>query len=149
MAALALLLALWGPAQAADAVEPAFTWAPPEAASPADVDCPRFLTLETGKPPPAGLIVDGLLTCDATVVPPTDLEYLLRVEAWAQMAAPRGRLLSLDVTWERERADRYKVALEKPPPFIESPTVQRWAGRLETLAVLTLAVVAVRQTTGQ
>jgi len=125
-----------------------FTWQMPTAEEPAALDCPAFVDLVPGQPvPPSLLTPDGLVRCRATVTPPTDLEYLLRVQAWSEQAEPRGRKLVLEVGWQTERADRYKVMLEKPVPWHQRPNFQRWAGRLEVLAGVALAVIVLDAST--
>lgn len=140
MATLILLLAML-----ATAAE--FVWTPPTYTNPSPDDCPAFVELVPGSPVPPSLLSDGLIRCRATVAPPSDLAYLLRVQTWAERAAPRGQELVLQLDWERERVERYKLELSKPVAWHQRAHVQRWAGRIEALATVALAVVVLDAST--
>lgn len=116
----------------------------PAPRSPTADECKEPVDLVPGRPLPAGLVdARGVVLCRATVVPTSELAYLLDRDTWADQVAPRlalGRLelqrLELTTEWERERANRLQAALDKPPPFWHRPGTQRVVGAVEALLMV-------------
>lgn len=118
-----------------------FSWSVPEIPQPVANECPAAVDLVVGQPLPAGLVdSQGRVTCYATVVPTSDLAGLLLTESWALQARPRGERLELELDWEQERYRRLVDEFEKPTPWLQRPGTQRTLGRVETVAVMALAV---------
>lgn len=125
------------------------------ARDPREDECPHAVDLVPGRPMPVGLVgADGIVLCRATVVPTSELAYLLDRDTWADQVLPRFRLLDLDLEraelvsrWERERANRLQALLDKPTPFLHRPGTQRLIGAVEALAV-TVVVGAILANTG-
>lgn len=120
---------------------PPFNWDLPEPPAPVAQECPEAVDLVVGRPLPPGLVGDdGLVTCYGTVLPTSDLADLLLVDAWARRAVPRGARLVVELGWQEERYARLSAAYDEPTPWLQRPDVQRTIGRIETAAVMLLAV---------
>ena len=117
---------------------------PPELREPVEGECPRHQALEPGHPLPSGLVNDqGLVVCGAVLVPTSVYAELLDWETYADHVAARYVIdttqLETERDWYRTRAED----LAKPVPWPQRPGVQRWAGRVETLAAVTVAAAVV------
>ena len=114
----------------------------PEAAVSVDGECPDPVGLVKGKKLPPGLLdANGIVKCSAVALPNSVYVDLENDRSWAfqlskrykyDMGAQafRYRALEIELDW----ANRRIVQLETPPPWTDRPGVQRWAGRVETLA---------------
>lgn len=154
-----LLAALTAPARAdAQDIPPEPVEAPsalpaaptPEQHAPLADQCTQAVDLVPGRPIPAGLVdARGIVLCRGTVLPTSDLAYLLDRDTWVTQAVPRLNLLDLQVQraqlvadFERGRADRFQRELDKPTPFFRRPGVQQAVGAIEAVA-LTVVVGAI------
>jgi len=75
-------------------------------------------------------------------LPPSQLAYLLKLEAYVKASE---RLHMLDVDLLKQERDFYRDQLTiatAAPIWYERATVQRWAGRVETLVAVGLAASA-------
>jgi len=109
----------------------------PEPTAPVSRQCDRSIPLVPGKPvPPALVDAEGLVRCSAVALPTSEALDLVSLEAWGDAVAARYRIDVPDLE-RREAWWKSRVAvLEEPPPFWETPGVQRWGGRLEVLVVV-------------
>lgn len=129
MLALLALLAL-----VAGAEPPAAPERDPPAA-PVAGECTRSWDLNPGAELPAGLVVDGRLTCDAVAVPTSDLYEARALEGYAAELESYARALELElraVTHERDaarlEADRWREVALRPLPLLARPGVGVVAG---------------------
>lgn len=135
------------PVEAPSAIPAAPT---PEQHAPLADQCAQAMDLVPGRPLPAGLVdARGVVLCRGTVLPTSDLAYLLDRDTWVDQAIPRLNLLDLQLQraqlvadFERGRADRFQRELDKPPPFFRRPGVQQAIGAIEAVA-LTVVVGAI------
>lgn len=128
-------------------------WEPILPAPPATTsdECPKAFALVPGEPPPLGLVgEDGLVVCRATALPDSWAAHMLLIKAWANQTAPRYRALDLEnqalqleLTWNKDRVQQLEDFAAKPTPWLQRPTTQRWAGRLETTVVFIVAAAIV------
>ncbi len=147
--ALLGVLAISAPAWAQDAApEPVEAVSPlpapptPESHAPLADQCANAVELVPGRTLPVGLAdARGIVLCRGTVLPSSELAYFLDRDTWVEQAAPRLDLLQLQIErskmiedWQRKRADRLQLALDKPPPFFKRPGVQHALGAVEALA---------------
>lgn len=107
-------------------------------------ECTSSIPLRIGEPPPPELIdpVSGLVRCAAIAEPVSSIAYYLATEKH------RNGLEALHVVDLRLIAierDRYKTLYldSVAVPWYETGTAQRWAGRVETLIAIGLAVAVV------
>ncbi len=109
----------------------------PEPLAPVQGQCSKTVALVPGRPIPPSLVDgDGLVRCSAVAVPTSVALDLRSLELWGDAVAARYRidvpeLQRREAWWE----SRVRV-LEQPPPFWETPGVQRWGGRAEVLLVI-------------
>lgn len=129
-----MIIALFGVALAMDPL------IRPSVPEPGVSECGESVPLRAGRPPPAELVgVDGLVRCDAVAEPISRLAYLLAVErhrdAIEEIHAVDLRILESERDW-------YRAAYlhNTHPPWYKQPTVQRWTGRIETLATVAIIV---------
>ena len=86
---------------------------------------------------------DGLATCTGVILPPSQLAYLLKLEAYVK-ASERMHMLDVDLLKQERNYYRDQLTIAtRPPIWYERPSVQRWAGRVETLIAVGLAASAV------
>ena len=115
----------------------------PSQGEPAPGDCDRAVPVRIGDPIPSGVAgADGLATCTGVILPPSQLAYLLKLEAYVKASE---RMYMLDVDLLKQERDYYREQLTiatRPPIWYERPSLQRWAGRVETLIAVGLAASA-------
>lgn len=104
-------------------------------AEPIAGECSRSWDLNPGAVPPAGLVVDGRLTCDAVAVPTSDLYTARALEGYAAELEAHVRALELELrALERERdaarleAERWREEALRPPALLQRPGVGVVAG---------------------
>jgi len=107
-------------------------------------ECKLSIALRAGEPPPVDLIdpASGLVKCSAIAEPVSSVAYYLATEKHRDGIEALYAVDRRALTLER---DRYRsLYLEATsPPWYETPTAQRWAGRVETLIAIGLAVAVV------
>jgi hypothetical protein len=78
------------------------------------------------------------------LVPTSEYEDLLQLEEWGKWLDYRYRIdtsnLEFRVEWYRGRLE----LKDEPLPWYETPTTQRWFGRLEVLVTVGLAAYGLR-----
>jgi len=115
----------------------------PTQGDPASGECVQAIPVRIGDPLPSLVAgADGQAKCTGIVLPPSQLAYLLKLEAYVKAAE---RMHMLDVDLLKQERDFYKEQLTiatQAPIWYEKPTVQRWAGRVETLIAVGLAASA-------
>lgn len=115
----------------------------PERPDPVPGECPRSLPLRVGEPVPPELVDgDGLVRCAAVAEPVSSLAYLLSVERHRDAIE---RLHESDLTILEAERDWYNARWQgaaAPPVWYKRPTVQRWAGRIETLFTVSIVALA-------
>ena len=109
----------------------------PKRETPVEGECAKAHPLRVGEKPPVALVdpETGLVRCSAVAEPTSSLAYFLAVEKHRDGIE---RLWALDVrTVELERDSYRKLYVDAVnPPWYQKPTIQRWTGRFETLAVV-------------
>jgi len=115
----------------------------PSQGEPAPGDCDRAVPVRAGDLIPSEVVsADGLATCTGVILPPSQLAYLLKLEAYVKASE---RMHMLDVDLLKQERDYFRDQLTiatRPPIWYERPSVQRWAGRVETLIAVGLAASA-------
>ena len=110
---------------------------------PAPGDCSQAVPVRAGDPFLSLVIgADGQALCTGVILPPSQVAYLLKLEAYVK-ASERLHMLDVDLL-EQERdylRDQLTIATAAPI-WYERATVQRWAGRVETLVAVGLAASA-------
>ncbi len=115
----------------------------PSPGQPAPGDCDRAVPVRIGDPIPSGVAgADGLAVCTGVILPPSQLAYLLKLEAYVK-ASERMHMLDVDLLKQERNYYRDQLTIAtRPPIWYERPSVQRWAGRVETLIAVGLAASA-------
>ena len=115
----------------------------PSQGEPAPGDCDRAVPVRAGDLIPSEVVsADGYATCTGVILPPSQLAYLLKLEAYVKASE---RMHMLDVDLLKQERDYFRDQLTiatRPPIWYERPSVQRWAGRVETLIAVGLAASA-------
>ena len=115
----------------------------PSQGEPAPGDCDRAVPVRAGDLIPSEVVsADGYATCTGVILPPSQLAYLLKLEAYVKASE---RMHMLDVDLLKQERDYFREQLTiatRPPIWYEKPSVQRWAGRVETLIAVGLAASA-------
>lgn len=115
----------------------------PSQGDPAPGECVEAVPVRIGDPLPSGVVgADGQAKCTGIILPPSQLAYLLKLEAYVK-ASERMHMLDIDLL--KQERDFYREQLTiatRPPIWYEKPAVQRWAGRVETLIAVGLAASA-------
>ena len=116
----------------------------PSQGEPAPGDCDRAVPVRAGDLIPSEVVsADGYAKCTGVILPPSQLAYLLKLEAYVKASE---RMHMLDVDLLKQERDYFRDQLTiatRPPIWYERPSVQRWAGRVETLIAVGLAASAV------
>ena len=108
----------------------------PTQGEPAPNDCTEAIPVRTGRPLPS-------LVAGAVILPPAQLAYLLKLEAYVK-ASEKMHMLDVDLLKQERNFYRDQLAIAtRSPVWYEKPAVQRWAGRLETLVAVGLAASVV------
>jgi len=93
----------------------------PAAPSPISGECTEVYGLDLGSSLPIGLLNDeGKAACSALLVPVSQYQDLLQVEAWGDYVANRYRLDTELLTLQR---DWYKEAVAEKTPLFQRPGV--------------------------
>lgn len=97
--------------------------------------CAEPYALRAGKPPPEGLVVDGIVTCNAVALPSGQAAHYKAVQVWADyQVVPALERTDIRLNWQR---DVYEARLNAVTPgFLDKPAVQRTIGSVETLLVV-------------
>ena len=115
----------------------------PSQGVPAPGDCPQAVPVRAGDPLPSLVVgADGQALCTGVILPPSQLAYLLKLEAYVKSSE---RMHMLDIDLLKQERDFYRDQLTiatQEPIWYERATVQRWAGRVETLIAVGLAASA-------
>ena len=115
----------------------------PSQGVPAPGDCSQAVPVRAGDPLPSLVVsADGQALCTGVILPPSQLAYLLKLEAYVK-ASERLHMLDVDLL-KQERdylRDQLTIATQAPI-WYERATVQRWSGRVETLIAVGLAASA-------
>jgi len=114
----------------------------PQLSEPTANECDQATPIRVGGGiPPAILGPDGTARCHAVAMPTSEVAYLLKLEEYHEAME---RLHALDVALLQAERDWYRDQLateHAPTPWYETPTAQRWTGRAEVLAVLTVVTI--------
>ena len=115
----------------------------PSQGEPAPGDCDRAVPVRAGDLIPSEVVsADGYATCTGVILPPSQLAYLLKLEAYVK-ASERMHMLDVDLLKQERNYYRDQLTIAtRPPIWYERPPVQRWAGRVETLIAVGLAASA-------
>lgn len=115
----------------------------PSRGEPTPGDCDRAVPVRIGDPIPSGVAgADGYAKCTGVILPPSQLAYLLKLEAYVK-ASERMHILDVDLLKQERNYYRDQLTIAtRPPIWYEKPSVQRWAGRVETLIAVGLAASA-------
>ena len=107
-------------------------------------DCTEAIPVRTGRPLPSLVAgADGQAVCTGVILPPAQLAYLLKLEAYVK-ASEKMHMLDIDLLKQERNFYRDQLAIAtRSPVWYEKPSVQRWAGRLETLVAVGLAASVV------
>ena len=110
---------------------------------PAPGDCPQAVPVRAGDPFLSLVIgADGQALCTGVILPPSQLAYLLKLEAYVK-ASERLHMLDVDLLKQERDYLRDQLTIATAAPiWYERTTVQRWAGRVETLVAVGLAASA-------
>ena len=93
----------------------------PEPPTPVEGECASVYGLDAGGSLPAGLLDDsGKATCGALIVPISQYQDLLQIEAWGNYVSNRYLIEVEMLTLQR---DWYKEAYRKPVPLFQRPGV--------------------------
>ena len=93
----------------------------PEAPPAISGECAEIYGLDVGRSLPAGLLDDeGKATCAALIVPVSQYQDLLQIEAWGDYVANRYRLDTEMLTLQR---DWYKETVAEKTPLFQRPGV--------------------------
>ena len=116
----------------------------PTQGEPAPNDCTEAIPVRTGRPLPSLVAgADGQAVCTGVILPPAQLAYLLKLEAYVK-ASEKMHMLDVDLLKQERNFYRDQLAIAtRSPVWYEKPAVQRWAGRLETLVAVGLAASVV------
>jgi len=114
----------------------------PQLSEPTANECDQSAPIRVGVGIPPGIAgPDGTARCHAVAMPTSEVAYLLKLEEYHEAM---GRLHALDVALLQVERDWYRDQLateQAPVPWYETPTAQRWTGRIEVLAVLTVVTI--------
>ena len=137
MIPLLFLSSLLGLAQAGSLVVPTQN-------APAPNDCQEAIPVRIGAAFPSLVAgADGQAKCNGVILPPAQLAYLLKLEAYVK-ASERMHMLDIDLLkQEREYLREQLTVATRPPIWYQTPAAQRWAGRVETLIAVGLAASVV------
>ena len=106
-------------------------------------DCAKAVPVRSGDLFPSLVAgADGQAKCTGIIIPPSQLAYFLKLEAYVK-ASEKMHMLDVDLL-KQERAfyrEQLTIATQEPI-WYERATVQRWAGRVETLIAVGLAASA-------
>ena len=106
----------------------------PEAPPPVSGECAQVYGLDVGRGLPTGLLDDtGKATCGALIVPVSQYQDLLQVEAWGNYVADRYRLDTELLTLQR---DWYKEAVAEKTPLFQRPGVLIGMGTVAGVAAV-------------
>jgi len=117
----------------------------PVEGDPAPGECAQAVPVRIGDPIPSGVVgADGYATCTGIIVPPAQLAYLLKLDAYVK-ASEGMHMLDVDLLKQERNYYRDQLTIAtRAPIWYERPSVQRWAGRVETLIAVGLAASALR-----
>ena len=115
----------------------------PQLSEPTPHECDQATPIRVGSIglPPGIAGPDGTARCHAVAMPTSEVAYLLKLEEYHEAME---RLHALDVSLLQAERDWYRDQLateQAPVPWYETPTAQRWTGRAEVLAVLTVVTI--------
>tara|TARA_R100000808_G_scaffold24004_1_gene54229 strand:+ start:956 stop:1399 length:444 start_codon:yes stop_codon:yes gene_type:complete len=109
----------------------------PTVSAPIEDECAKVYPVRKGQSWPSAVRTEqGLPDCYGVLVPLSQYSDLLSTETWATAIAQQ---YPIDIAELNMQIDWYKARLEeanKPVPWMEKPSTQRWFGRIETLAVV-------------
>ena len=109
----------------------------PATPTPVDGECYKMIPINKGKAV-SQVIVDtsGVAKCSAVVVPLSQFSDLLQTEAWGVAIQSQYKIetsrLDMEIDWYKKKLEQ----ANKPVPWIEKPSTQRWLGRLETIVIV-------------
>jgi len=125
------ILLFLGMAWASDPIER------PATPDPVDGECYKVIPINKGQaisPVVAGS--DGVVKCSAVTVPLSQFSDLLQTEQWGVAIQSQYKIetsrLNMEIDWYKNKLEQ----ANKPKPWLERPTTQRWLGRLETIVVV-------------
>ena len=106
----------------------------PEAPPAISGECSEVYGLDVGRSLPAGLLDDeGKATCAALIVPVSQYQDLLQIEAWGDYVANRYRLDTEMLTLQR---DWYKETVAEKTPLFQRPGVLIGVGTVAGVAAV-------------
>ena len=125
------ILLFLGMALASDPIER------PATPNPVDGECYKVLPINKGKAiSPVVMGLDGIAKCSAVAVPLSQFSDLLQTEQWGVAIQSQYKIetsrLDMEIDWYKNKLEQ----ANKPTPWLEKPSTQRWLGRIETIVVV-------------
>lgn len=119
----------------------------PVAPAPVQGECAKVIAINKSQSiSPTILGSDGVSKCSAVAVPLSQFADLLQTEKWGVAVQSQYRIetsrLEMEIYW-------YKNKLElanKPAPWLDRPTTQRWLGRVETIIIVGIVTAGIGAT---
>ena len=102
--------------------------------------CADPLALRAGAALPAGLVLDGLVTCSVMLVPTPTLAHLVALESWGDDLAELHLIDTGELIRERDALRIELARIREPLPFWQRAETQRWVGRIESAALAGVGV---------
>jgi len=109
----------------------------PSTPDPVVGECFKVVPINKSKPFSSIILgSDNLAKCSAVAVPLSQFSDLLQTEQWGVAIQSQYKIetarLDMEIDWYKTKLDQ----ANKPVPWIEKPSTQRWLGRMETIVIV-------------
>jgi len=128
---MTMILLFLGMAFASDPIER------PATPNPVAGECYKVIPINKGKVISQVIVgTSGVAKCSTVAVPLSQFSDLLQTEAWGVAIQSQYKIetsrLDMEIDWYKNKLEQ----ANKPTPWLEKPSTQRWLGRIETIVVV-------------